>query len=192
MKTIFKLFVITLLIGCSSLSKEDCANQNWFKLGNSDAMSGETKPKAAEYRRDCSEHDIQIKSVEYLKGFENGLKKHCTYHNGLYRGESGDGPHSLCEEVNPEYKKGYLEGFRDFKRQESIIELREELIEDNGGKVCSTSSDCMYEGSCSFGKCERSGNECSIDSDCEYEGSCDSVSASTDYMDTVSIDICKP
>ena len=190
-----KLFLIYtsifLLNGCSSLSKEDCSTKNWFNLGKSDAMSGEIEPKTADYRRDCSEHGLQIKSMDYLKGFEVGLKMFCTYHNGLSRGESGEDAHSLCEEENPEYKRGYLTGFREFKKEESIVELKKELIEDNGGKECNFSSDCMIGGSCSFGKCERSGDDCSFDSDCEYEGECTSVSGWTDYNDNVSVNICK-
>lgn len=191
-----KLFLIYILIflltGCSSLSKEDCSNKNWFNLGKSDAISGEVEPKIDDYRRDCSEYGLQIRSMDYLKGYEVGLKKYCTYHNGLSRGEDGEDSHSLCEEANPEYKKGYLTGLREFKKKESIVELQKKLIEDNGGKECNTSSDCMMDGNCLSGKCEMSGNKCSFDSDCEYEGSCDSVSAWTDYNDNVSVDVCKP
>ena len=192
MKLILIYISIFLLNGCSSLSKEDCANHNWFNLGQLDAMSGEIEPKTAVYRQDCSKHGLQIKSMDYLKGFEKGLKKYCTYHNGFRRGEYGEESHSLCEESNPDYKKGYLSGFREFKRKDSISELRKKLIEDSGGKECNFSSDCMMEGSCSAGKCERSRNKCSFDSDCEYEGSCDSISAWTDYNDNVSVNVCKP
>jgi hypothetical protein len=106
------LALVLLVSGCSSLSKEDCLDKNWFQLGQEDAMSGVSEPKTADYRRDCSQHGIQIKSMDYLKGFESGLKKFCTYSNGLYRGEAGEDNHSLCEEANPEYKRGYVVGFR--------------------------------------------------------------------------------
>ncbi|MFT6633549.1 MAG: hypothetical protein ACJAS4_003520 [Bacteriovoracaceae bacterium] len=190
MKLILIYIAIFIANGCSTLSKNECENRNWFNLGKSDAMNGEVEPKTAEYRRDCSEYGLQIKSMDYLKGFENGLKKYCTYNNGLNRGEDGEESHALCEEESPKYKKGYLTGLREFKKKQSIVELKKILIEDNGGKECSFSSDCMKEGICSSGKCERSGNECSSDSDCEYEGSCDSISAWTDYNDNVSVDVC--
>ena len=155
-------------------------------------MSGVTEPRTDDYRRDCSQHGLQIKSIDYLKGFESGLDKFCTYYNGLSRGEGGEDAHSLCEEENPKYKEGYLTGFREFKRKESIVQLKEELIEENGGKECSFDSECTMEGDCSLGKCERSDKECTFDSDCEYEGSCDSVAEWTDFNDRVSVNVCKP
>ena len=191
MKYLFILISSFIVNGCSSLSKEDCSNKNWFKLGKSDAMSGEVEPKTSDYRRDCSEHGLQIKSMDYLKGFEKGLEEYCSYDNGISDGEDGENTHTLCEKENPAYKKGYLVGFREFKTKESIVKLKEKLLEDNGGKECSFNSECMMEGSCSLGKCERSGSECSFDSDCEYEGSCDSDSAWTEYNDNVSVNFCK-
>ncbi|MBC76102.1 MAG: hypothetical protein CME64_08805 [Halobacteriovoraceae bacterium] len=188
MKAIFNLLIILLLNGCSSLSKEDCANQNWFELGRSDAMGGEANPKTSEYANDCSEYGMQIKGKDYIKGFQVGLKKYCTYENGQDLGEDGEAPHPRCEKLNPKFKKGYSVGLEKFKREQ----LRSELIEDNGGRECSFSSDCMYEGSCLSGKCERSDSECSSDSDCEYEGGCDSVSAWTDFNDHVSVNVCRP
>lgn len=191
MKITLSILILILLNACSSLSKEDCTNKNWLNLGKEDALSGEVEPKTANYRKDCSKYGLQIKSMDYLKGFELGLKEYCTYYNGLYRGKEGSASHSLCEEVNPDYKKGYLIGLREFKRKESIVELKKKLIEENGGKECSFSSDCMTEGVCSFNKCEKSQEECSFNSDCKYQGSCESSSAWTDFNDNVSVNTCK-
>lgn len=192
LKTYLILIVIFLLNSCSSLSREQCLNQDWFRLGESDALRGKDEPETGNYRRECSQHGLQIKSMEYLKGFEAGLKKHCTYDTGLRRGEFGLEAHSLCEEANPEYKEAYKEGFREFKRKESIAKLKEELIEANGGKECSFDSECTIDGDCRFGKCEKSGNSCSFDSDCPIKRRCDSVSANTDrFWDRVSVNVCK-
>jgi hypothetical protein len=191
MQSIFIILCILLLNSCSTLSKEDCTNKNWFQLGVADAMDGEVEPKTTDYRRDCSEHGLQIKSMDYLKGFESGLTKFCTYHSGLRRGENGKNVHSLCEEVNPKYKAGYKVGFREFKRKESIINVKEELIEDNGGKECSFASECISSSICISGRCEKSDKKCSYDSECDIEGRCDSVSQWTDYNDNVSVNVCK-
>ena len=169
---------------------KECTNVNWFDLGKSDAMSGVLDPKTADYRRDCSQYGIQIKSIDYLKGFEVGLGKHCSYDNGFSRGQRGEEPHSLCEEVNPEFKDGYSVGLK-LKKEESVAELKRELIEENGGRECLSSFECNMQGNCSSEKCERTGKQCTFDSDCEFEGRCESVSSWTEFNDSVSVSVCK-
>ena len=187
MKKLTYICFLVLICVCSSLSIEYCIQKNWYKLGISDAKDGVAKPKTSEYRSSCSEHGVQIKSMEYLKGFEKGLEEYCTYNNGLESGKNVEDAHSLCEEANPKYKQGYNKGFREF----SVEELKKKLVDDNGGKECSFSSDCTMEGSCTDNKCERSGEECSSDSDCEYENNCSSVSGWTRFNDNVSVNVCE-
>lgn len=181
------LFFLFIFSSCSSLDEKECKSQNWFKLGVSDAIDGVIKPKTADYRSECAEHGIQIKSLEYLKGFETGLKEYCTSNNGLRDGENGEDRHHLCEEVNPGYAHSYKSGRRKFEK----IEMRKKLIEDNGGQECSSDSDCEKRGRCTIDKqCADSGDRCRTDSDCVVEVDCKSVSAWTDSMDNVSVNVC--
>ncbi len=144
------------------------------------------KPKTDEYRSECSEHGHKIESLKYLKGFEVGLKKYCTFGNGLLDGGNGEERHIICEETNDHYRTGYLSGHREFLKEK----VKEDL-ESEYSKTCSFNSDCMKEGSCVDNKCEKSGNKCTFDSDCSYEGECGSVSRTTDYGDYISINVCK-
>ena len=180
------LFLLFILSGCSSISKEECASQNWFDLGKSDASSGIAIPKTNDYKNDCFEYGIEIKEKEYLRGFEAGVKSYCTFYNGLDRGESGGSVHSKCEELSSDFKLGYRQGLSKYQKEE----LKNQLISNHGGQECSSAYDCVKAGSCINNKCLNTGSECSFDSECINHGSCTSVSGWTQMNDLVSVNIC--
>ncbi len=179
-----------MISSCSTLSKKECMSVDWFELGIKDANSGEKEPLTSEHEKSCSKHNLKIKVSQYLKGYKVGLKTYCTKETGRSRGESGDSKHIFCEELNPSFKTAYDKAFLEYSKEKAIEELKKTLIEDNGGKECTFSSDCEVSNSCSFNRCDKSGKECSDDSDCTYETDCSSVSDWTEYSDYVSVDVC--
>lgn len=191
MRILMILITLFAVNGCSSLSKEECAGQDWEKLGFSDAMRGKDEPKTEEYKKECSEHGLKIKEVDYMKGYVLGLKKHCVFASGFNRGKRGAREHSYCQGLNSEYTNGYKVGFKEYQKRESAAALKENLIRINGGKECRFASDCITEGVCLSGKCQRTNNSCSFNSDCKNPGSCFPVSGWTEYMDHVSVNVCR-
>ena len=113
-KILISIIFITIITSCANLNKKECVGQNWFLRGHKDALLGKIKPQTEKYRKSCSKYKIQIKSFEYIKGFEIGLKKYCTHRNALNRGLNGDERHLLCDETSENYKNTYDTGYKEY------------------------------------------------------------------------------
>jgi hypothetical protein len=191
------LFVLSILFiaGCASISEEECRKGNWEAFGYRDAMRGTYEPKTNDYRKDCSEYGVSVKGVEYMKGFESGLKDYCTFNRGLEMGVAGKNAHKYCEEVSPDFKKAYQKGYAEYlinkKKIEAIKALKEKLITDNGGRECNSDNDCNKDGECRFGLCANDQSKvCSFNHDCQLQITCASVTGYTQYSDNVFVRVC--
>jgi hypothetical protein len=156
------LLLLLFVSSCSSLSRQECEDTNWYIKGLADGQDGLRDPKTKEYRDECYSHNVTIKGFDYLKGYEDGSKTFCTTENAKVIGLRGYKPHKVCEEINPQFSFGYNEGLRVFLKEKTI----EDII-------------------------ERYGNECISNSNCTDGKSCLSTIKSTRFSDQVSVRVCR-
>ena len=182
--------LILFTLGCSSLSKEQCSNIDWYKTGVEDANRGYTIPRLENYQSQCLEHGVKVKEESYLSGFEEGLKTYCTPSKGKNRGYFGKSRHQRCEKISIDFKTAYDEEYRKFERRTAKQQLKEQLIFQGGGETCTFDSDCKTEGECASNECVESGDSCSFDSDCGVRTECESRSGTTSFGDVVDVNVC--
>jgi len=194
-----KYFILTftllvIISSCASLNKEECQRADWQALGLIDGSKGLRDPKNETYQKDCSEYGVVVDDKAYLEAFDEGLKKYCTYNNGLDSGLSGSRSHSKCESMSADFKRGYQEGYKEYKvaqaKKKAKVELREEMLKAAGGKECTSLYDCKREGSCDFGTCRESGTSCSFNSDCVLYSSCIPKTKYTDFNESITVRMC--
>lgn len=192
MKYLFLLCVL-FITGCASLSEDECKKGDWEGLGFKDAMKGYTEGRTDSYQKACSEYGISVDQAKYDKGFQNGLKKFCTFNKGLELGLAGRENHLPCEKISSDFKVAYQKGYAEFiitrKKKEAVEALRKRLMA--GSQECNIDDDCSLKGSCDYGLCSNNSKRvCSYDSDCSTPIKCVPKSGYTDFNDKVEVRIC--
>lgn len=58
--------------GCAGLPVEQCAAQNWYERGYTDAATGESTGRFLVYQNGCTLHGITPGRTSYLAGWTDG------------------------------------------------------------------------------------------------------------------------
>lgn len=103
-------------VGCSTYSKRDCQNMDWFQAGQKFAMNGKTLQDSQEhYAKECSaQHEISVDQEKLKLGYESGLKVFCSESysyefaksGGVYLGTC---PKSIEDTMLPGLKNGRIQ-----------------------------------------------------------------------------------
>lgn len=177
------LLAILFLSSCSTLNKEDCSKTNWANKGELDGSAGRSRRELVKYVEQCQEHGVAVDKAGYLRGHSEGLQQYCTYKNGLDTGLTGEEALVDCNKIDPAYKQGHIEGYRQFKIVEHRKKLEEEkekkrvlavqdIVNRYGGKSCTSDFDCRKDGQCTFQRCQHNGQACTFNNQCQMEGHC--------------------
>ena len=54
------------LVGCASISKDECVSGNWSDIGYQDGTKGKARGKLAEYAKTCAKYGAQPNRDAYL------------------------------------------------------------------------------------------------------------------------------
>ena len=120
---LFSSFVL-LLSSCTSMSKEDCTDANWGKLGYKAATKGEPNSHLEDVSQQCMEYGIRPDRKKYFRGRNAGLKKFCTYESGRDYGYHGNYYRGICPK---KLEKDFLRGYKFGKQELALEEQQEEL-----------------------------------------------------------------
>lgn len=115
------------LSACSSVvSEEVCQVGNWEAQGFEDGSKGRSPDRLNKIVEACTEYGLSVDNQAWLKGYEAGLPRYCTYERGYERGESGSSYNQVCGgPLAEEYGPGYEEG----RHRYEIYRQYEELVE---------------------------------------------------------------
>jgi len=116
------------LSACSSVvSEEACQVGNWEAQGFEDGSKGRSADQLNKIVEACTEYGFSVDNQAWLKGYEAGLPRYCTYERGYERGESGSSFNQVCGgELAEEYGPGYEEG----RQRYAILRQYAQLTED--------------------------------------------------------------
>lgn len=121
------------LIGCSTLSKNECLQANWYELGWRDGNLGTPRSLFQEHADACVEHNVRAEKAEYFRGRDDGLINFCTYDNGFSQGRYGKSYNYVCP---PYLEASFLAGFSsgrkvyNYNRKVVVLEKRLKKIDD--------------------------------------------------------------
>lgn len=121
------------LSGCASISKGECISGNWSDIGYKDGVTGSSRGKLADYTKTCAKYGKAPNRDAYLKAFENGLVKYCTFEQGLELGENGNNYNQVCSgNLASGFSQGYDEGraiYEIYREHKSLIRAYDEALE---------------------------------------------------------------
>ncbi len=108
MKTIFSLkthkiallpaiiVIIAFISGCATLSKGECIEADWYKIGFIDGKNGKPRSVLNSHRESCKKHGVTPNREHYYIGRSKGINTYCTPENGFLIGKQGGYYKQVC------------------------------------------------------------------------------------------------
>ncbi len=120
-------FAITCIIltGCQTISPEECKMADWYNRGANDGSEGVKASVIQTYRSECAEAGVKVNSVEWRKGYEQGLRSYCTAENGYLVGSEGRNYYGVCQ--NSKFIENYRLGKNEHELKQKRQEIRDEI-----------------------------------------------------------------
>lgn len=117
--------LITLLSGCSTITKKDCS-ADMMQLGLSQGKAGSPKKYTDELRSTCMAGHPNINLEAYEKGFQQGWTEYCLPNRAYEMGKRSDRYFSFCP---PEREKQFREKYLIGKHHAELKDIEEEIVE---------------------------------------------------------------
>jgi hypothetical protein len=124
MRLALSLLILLTLSGCSTLSKKECLQGDWYGIGLNDGINGYGQERMDEHRESCAEHGQSVDHAAYQRGRSEGLKQFCTQANGYQQGSNGREYNDVCPTaLKMEFLEGYHSGLQGaLERAEQALE----------------------------------------------------------------------
>ncbi|OQW54430.1 MAG: hypothetical protein A4S09_06005 [Proteobacteria bacterium SG_bin7] len=122
------ILLIPFSLACSTLSKEECAQGDWYNIGLRDGQHGYTPNRISEHAKACAEYGSRPDNAVYSKGHTEGLKTYCTPENGYQVGLQGQIYHQVCPaNLSGAFQKKYRLGYRIYELKREINQIDNNL-----------------------------------------------------------------
>jgi len=113
-----------MLIGCASVSKEDCLLTDWYEIGRQDGRQGRARTAFQGRAKACLEHGINADRQAYYSGHDQGLTYYCSEQNGFELGQKGLAYNAVCPlRLEPNFRAGYNKGMQTFCSEQKGFDL---------------------------------------------------------------------
>ena len=115
------------LIGCASLSKEECMAADWRTIGFEDGAKGRLLQRIGEHRESCAEYGIAPNFNAYQQGHEEGVTRYCIAETGFSVGRRGASYNGVCpSSLEADFLIAYREGKRVYHLAKQVADLEKE------------------------------------------------------------------
>lgn len=116
------------LMGCASLSKNECLQANWYELGWRDGNQGTPRSLFQKHADACAKHSVRAEKTEYFRGRDDGLINFCNYDKGFSQGKSGNSYHYVCPpNLEASFLAGFNKGRKVYEYNRKVITLEKKL-----------------------------------------------------------------
>lgn len=116
--------ILLALVGCATVSKEDCLLTDWYDIGRVDGMQGKPRTGFMNRAKACLEHGVNADRQAYYRGHDDGLAYFCTEQKGFELGRIGSTYPSVCPLPHEkEFRAGYRDGIQLFCSPENGFEM---------------------------------------------------------------------
>ncbi len=105
---LFFFAVIALTGACSSLSRQECAQSEWGRIGFEHGLKGYELSQGLEIVGSCREYGYQPDMALYNDNYAKGLARFCEPENGFELGLDGADYNGICR--SEAFRKAYQDG----------------------------------------------------------------------------------
>ena len=123
----FILATLFILSSCSSLSRDECDETNWRKIGINEGSYGNPS-NFSSYEKQCKKFGNVAFKSDYDQGHQEGLEIFCTYSNGYYFGFNQKSSVDECKQFNSDFSRGFKDGNgeREEKKKQGLLRKKAE------------------------------------------------------------------
>ena len=115
------LCLVALLSGCSTMSKEECKQADWYLKGVEDATKGFPLDRVVEHGKACARVNIVPDMKDYREGHAKGARLYCVPEKGYSEGRGGAAYNGICPvELEPKFLRAYRDGQELYNIQRNI------------------------------------------------------------------------
>ena len=127
------LISFLFVAACASLTKNQCQQGNWFKIGQSDGAQGRPLSVFEDHVDACGEYKIKPDRRRYEDGRNFGLAKYCTPLSGFKAGRYSQTYQNVCPpESRGEFIRGYELGGQLGQVEKQLFSVRQDIDEIEG------------------------------------------------------------
>lgn len=128
MKNLF-LTLILVTASCSTMSKKECQNADWWELGFSDlSQHGRNNSYYNTREKACSKHKVASSENAYMKGWNEAISTYCTNETIYSMGVKGTTFLNICsEDKYQELLSFYTKGRKVYEINLQIKQINNEI-----------------------------------------------------------------
>ncbi len=118
---VWVLMGCALLSACTTMTPNECKVADWGAVGLRDGLAGEPRSMLDARAKDCAEAGVQVGTVQYLQGRDQGLLSYCQLPNAARFGLDGKSYRGVCPvQIDAEFRRRHALG-------KAVYDAREEL-----------------------------------------------------------------
>jgi hypothetical protein len=122
------LFLVALLSGCATMSKEECKQADWYLKGVEDATKGFPLDRVVEHGKACARVNIVPDMKDYREGHAKGARLYCVPEKGYSEGRNGAPYNGICPvELEPKFLRAYGDGQELYNIQRNIDRMLSQI-----------------------------------------------------------------
>jgi hypothetical protein len=142
-----------LLVGCTTMSKDQCLAGAWGEKGYADGAAGYPMSRLDDHAKACAKYQVAPNPSAYGSAREDGLRSYCTFERGWTEGRSGNTYYGVCR---PQEEHVFMTAYRDglrlhavedaFETARSTLNSAEARIENREDKLEAKERELRGEG----------------------------------------------
>ncbi|UJF24873.1 DUF2799 domain-containing protein [Suttonella sp. R2A3] len=119
---------VLTLVGCASMSVEECMVANWNEQGYKDGRNGYAPTRIIEHRKACAKAGMAPDAMRYRQGWDAGVLQYCTPANGVAQGRAGSPYRNVCPpQLEGDFVYWYQQGKAVYDAQRRVDDLNREV-----------------------------------------------------------------
>lgn len=121
MRKPFAVLITLSLVGCASLSKEECLGGNWEEIGFRDGTNGRTSDYILSHAKACEKTGVVPVQSVWEQGRQRGLPAYCVPQKAYSEGRSGRSLNAVCPAAQmPSLRAANAKGQEYYEYSEEI------------------------------------------------------------------------
>lgn len=124
------LVVLMGLMGCASMTVEECKVARWGEVGLRDGLAGAPLSRLSDLVKDCAEAKVSVDTPAYLQGRDQGLISYCRVENAGQLGLSGGTYAGVCPpHIDGEFRRRFSLGREVYDARAQVRSLDSRRID---------------------------------------------------------------
>lgn len=121
--------LISQLLACASMSKQECMTANWRSIGYEDGASGRPEMTIQAHRKACAKINITPDLPLYQQGHREGVRVYCKNTSAAYElGTQGGAYYKVCPaDLEPKFLQAYRLGQELFSIQQQMNDAENKI-----------------------------------------------------------------